>query len=288
MGTPWVSPEPEPEAKGLFSGKNLQVAGASIALPGSGHLVRGKFWVGFVWTLFSLTFYAAIIFFRVAQDAHVFFVMGVAAFLLSCAAVYACCVRGVSDTAGRKLGFLGLTVIFSAIWVIGTCHLTALAAGFRYFTVPSRSMEPTIIRGDSVLVDMRYFRDHKPQNGDIIVAQDQKLFGDQPILKVARVSGVAGDTVEMVNGKLIRNGVPVEENYVMHSGDPPAEYLRNMPARTIPPSQLFLLGDSRDNSFDSRAPEVGNYFESELRGKFVRKVWWPWKSRPQATGDRPR
>jgi signal peptidase I len=93
-----------------------------------------------------------------------------------------------------------------------------------------------------------------------------------------RVEGVPGDVVKIVDGKLIRNGVPIEENYVMHSnGAEGIEWLKNMPPRTIPPSRLFLLGDNRENSFDSRAPEVGNYPESELSGKVLRVVRWPWK-----------
>ena len=277
MSTPWFSTEPKPEPEGLFSIPNLQAAAASIVLPGSGHLMRGRFRVGFVWTLFSLTFYAAIIFFRVAQDLHVFFAMGIAALLLSCAAAYDCCVRGSPDSAGRKFGFLALGVLVSAIWANSFCYGSVLAAGFRYFEIPARSMEPTIRRGDSILADMRYFRDHKPQNGDIVVAEDRRRLGYPPILRVARIGGVGGDTVEMADGKLIRNGVPVEENYVMHSSPPPAEFLRNMPAQTIPPSQLFLLGDSRDNSYDSRAPDVGNYPEYEVVGKVVRRAWWPSK-----------
>jgi signal peptidase I len=278
MSTPWVSVEPEPVSRGLFSGPNLQAAGASIALPGSGHLIRERRAVGVIWSLFSLLFYASFIFFRVAQDARVFFGMGIAALLLSCAAGCDCCLRGSSESLGRMLGFLVLLLLASGIWANGICYMTALAAGFRYFTVPSMSMEPTIPKNDWVLVDVRYFQDQKPRCGDIVV-MDHKFPNNPGLVRVMkRVEGVPGDVVKIVDGKLIRNGVPIEENYVMHSNGPEGiEWLKNMPPRTIPPSRLFLLGDNRENSFDSRAPEVGNYPESELSGKVLRVVRWPWK-----------
>ena len=282
MSPVWVEPTDkiEQEAPRLYPAENLLAATLSIVLPGSGHFVKAggadlqRPWrtIGFAWTIFSLTFYGALILFRVAADARLYLLTAIAALLLSCAAVYDCCLRSANHSPIRKLGFLALAVLASIIWVSSLCYWCSLAAGFRYFLNPSKAMTPTINYGDRFLVDWKYYLDHTPQDGEIVVVFQTA----QRIHRVGRVCGVGGDTVQISNGKLIRNGVRVEENYVAtdRPASPDIEWQTTMPARKIPPGRLFLLGDNRNNSYDSRAPEVGNYSESELRGKVVRLAKW--------------
>ena len=280
MSTPWFSTESELEPKRLFSAPNLQAAAASIALPGSGHLMRGRTMAGIILVLFSLNFYGMLILLRVALELPVYIGAGVAVLLLSCAAAYHCCLHGSPHPAGRKLGLLALIFLGSAIWANAVCNLSALAAGFRYFVVPGKSMEPTFHEGDWILVDSRYYEHQKPQHGDIVVVNHSYVNENQSVYLVKRVSGVAGDTVKISGGKLIRNGFQVEENYTaLDYGPAPEEWLRNMPLRTIPQGELFLLGDNRGLSYDSRAPDVGNYPEYEVVGKVVRRAWGLWKKK---------
>ena len=235
--------------------------------------MRRRYTIGIAWTIFSLAFFGALVLFRVAVDANLYLLTGIATLLLSCAAAYDCCLRGSLQPAIRKLGFFTLAVLASFIWANALCYWCSLAAGFRYMQNISKAMLPTFAPGDWILVDSRYYDHHRPQNGDIVVIDHPFSNSPRPLYLVKRISGVGGDTVEISNGKLIRNGFPVEENYVKTSEGPAFEpWLRNMTPRTIPPAEFFLLGDNRDNSYDSRAPEVGNCHESELRGKVVRKV----------------
>ena len=272
----------EEEAPRLYSAENPLAAVLSIVLPGSGHFVKAggsdtqRSWrtIGVVWTTFSLAFYGSLILFRVAADARLYLLTAIAALLLSCAAVYDCCLRRTPHSAIRKLGFFALAILASIIWVNALCSWCSLAAGFRYMQNASESMQPTIPRNAIVLVDWHYYRDHKPQFGDLVVAYHvYESFGAGNYI-FKRLIGVNGDTVQISSGMLIRNSAPVEENYALRQGVETESWMDNMPARKIPAGELFLLGDNRHLSLDSRAPEIGNFQESELRGKVVRVAKW--------------
>lgn len=274
MPTPWVSVELEPEPKGLFRTRNLQAMVASILLPGAGHLMKGRLPPGIAWTILSLAFYGALILFRVAADARLYLLTANAALLLSSAAVYDCCLRGTPHSAIRKLGFFALAVLASILWVSALCYWCSLAAGFQYMQNASESMQPTIPRGVMVVVDSRYYHDHKPQFGDLVAAYHVYPTSGTGNYIFKRLIGVGGDTVQISSGKLIRNGVTVEENYAIRQGVETEPWMDNMTARKIPAGELFLLGDNRHLSLDSRAPVIGNFPESELRGKVVRLARW--------------
>ena len=117
---------------------------------------------------------------------------------------------------------------------------------------------------------MRYYARHKPARNDII-----SIYREQPqpfggILVVKRVIGVAGDRIEIVDDAIIRNGAHLEEPYARHDASRPAEpWSRNIKPVLIPQSKLFLLGDNRDDSLDSRSPDVGFYDESDVKGKVI-------------------
>src|SRR5215471_14785304 len=139
LSSPWITPEPEPGNRGVFDSENFSAAISSIALPGSGHLIRGRRTAGLIWLFLSVVFYAALLLFRVAAMVNVFLLAGIVAIAMSCAAACDCCLRGSRDLWPRKFGFLLLVVLGSLIWVSGTRYAIRYFSGLRYFQSPSKS-----------------------------------------------------------------------------------------------------------------------------------------------------
>ncbi|MBM3908899.1 MAG: signal peptidase I [Gemmatimonadetes bacterium] len=153
------------------------------------------------------------------------------------------------------------------------------------FKIPSGSMEGTLLVGDFLLVNKLVYGAEVPFTGTRLPAVHPPARGDVIVFRwpqdptkdfVKRVVGLPGDTVGMVDGVLQRNGEAVREGYSSHTEpavDPVAEEFRwqrrylarrlrdaepyrpsrnNWGPLVVPPSHLFVLGDNRDNSLDSR------------------------------------
>jgi signal peptidase I len=156
------------------------------------------------------------------------------------------------------------------------------------FYIPSGSMEPTLMPGDRVLVEK--VLDH-PAHGDIIVFEDphpgdvpdrgivggfvhwlsQGLGFSQPVDEdfIKRVIGLPGDTVELRDGKLYVDGDPVAQPYLSGEQD-----LRDFGPTTVPAASLFVLGDNRLNSNDSRFG-LGFVPQDRVIGKAFVLIWPP-------------
>lgn len=126
--------------------------------------------------------------------------------------------------------------------------------------VPTGSMEGTILVGDHLFLDKLLYGPTIPvlnwrlpmlktiRRGDIIVF----LYPKNPSeTYLKRVAGVSGDRLEIRNGVLYVNSRPVAEPYAVHSGPLTAPYEQMAPI-VVPPGKLFVMGDNRDDSSDSR------------------------------------
>ncbi|MGM0643522.1 MAG: signal peptidase I [Thermodesulfobacteriota bacterium] len=134
------------------------------------------------------------------------------------------------------------------------------------FKIPSGSMEDTLLVGDHLLVNKFIygvkipFTDGKtlipvsePERGDIVVFRyPQNPEKDY----IKRVVGIEGDVVEIVDKKLYVNGEQVNHDYAHYTDDTVYPAWRNprdnMEPMTVPEDSLFVMGDNRDNSHDSR------------------------------------
>jgi signal peptidase I len=147
-----------------------------------------------------------------------------------------------------------LIVCFGALGLLSGCsHIGPLHG----YTIESSSMEPTIFKGDKVIVDDSYYSRRSMADGDLVV------FRHKDVVLIKRVSAVAGETIEGKDGILIRNGHPLDEPYARHSG-PIISELQNFAARTVPAGEIFVTGDNRDHSFDSRLAEFGAVHASDV------------------------
>ncbi|MBH5337230.1 signal peptidase I [Streptomyces pactum] len=145
--------------------------------------------------------------------------------------------------AGGRLS--GIAVAVGCVLFLGGFVWAAVL--YQPYAVPTNSMEPTVERGSRVLAER--IDGDEVRRGDVVVFQD-KAWGDLPMVK--RVVGVGGDTVACCDrdGRLTINGTPVEEPYLrLGRGAPasPTEF-----SATVPDGKLFLLGDHRNDSLDSR------------------------------------
>ena len=156
------------------------------------------------------------------------------------------------------------------LWaLVAAALLIVLMRAFvvRPFSVFSGSMRPTLEEGDSVLVNEIVYRLHPPRRGDVILFRYPR---DKGWGFVKRVVGVPGDTVAARDGRLWVNGLPLAEPYVVPASESDAAVL-NLGARRIPPGQLFVLGDNRGASLDSRF--WGTVDERDVIGKAFLIYW---------------
>jgi signal peptidase I len=146
-------------------------------------------------------------------------------------------------------------ISLSALLFFGGCkHVGPLHA----YTITSKSMEPTIYEGDKILTNESYYSNHAITDGDLVVFHH----GDYVIIK--RVSAIAGESIEGRDGVLVRNGHALVEPYAQHLSDPsPAQ---TFTPTVVPPGEIFVTGDNRDSSLDSRLAEFGVVHTSDVIG----------------------
>ncbi|MFP4457375.1 MAG: signal peptidase I [Clostridia bacterium] len=116
------------------------------------------------------------------------------------------------------------------------------------------SMQPTFRTGDCILV----FRTDKVERNDIAVVEWQ----DKWLIK--RVVGLPSETLEMEDGKTYIDGELIVEDFEYFSGN------RSLPQITIPDDYIFIVGDNRENSHDSRA--FGPVPTSDIFGRLVLRL----------------
>ncbi|HEV8564828.1 MAG TPA: signal peptidase I [Actinomycetota bacterium] len=178
----------------------------------------------------------------------------------------------------------GLVILAFALALITKTFL------FQAFFIPSGSMEPTLTPGDRVLVNKIPYYFHDPRRGDIIVFEDPhpSAHDDRGVIGgfvhwlfqgigvqrpededfIKRVIGLPGDTVEGKNGSVFVNGTKIEESYL-----PEGEKTEEFDPFHVPAGMLFVMGDNRGNSSDSRF-NLGYIPIDNVIGKaFV--VMWP-------------
>ncbi|MBX6378191.1 MAG: signal peptidase I [Clostridia bacterium] len=157
-----------------------------------------------------------------------------------------------------------------AVWEVLQTVIVAflLAVLLRTFVVESfvvrgSSMYPTLVDGERLLVAKFTYRFTEPRRGDIIVFRSP-LNPQEDFIK--RVIGLPGETVSIQGGAVYIDGKPLDEPYIRRHD---AGSLRPV---TVPPGHLFVLGDNRVNSEDSRY--FGAIRQEQVKGKAL-IVWWP-------------
>jgi signal peptidase I len=156
-----------------------------------------------------------------------------------------------------------------------------LAFGIRTFVaearwIPSDSMLPTLEEGDRLVVEKVSYRFGPPRRGDIIVFNPPaKLNFDGAYIK--RVIGLPGDRIRIVDGEILINGIPLQEDYIYAPPNYscPGERCPGVPAQgsdfVVPTGSYFVMGDNRNDSQDSHV--WGFLPEENIIGNTIFRFW---------------
>ncbi len=173
----------------------------------------------------------------------------------------------------------------AALWaLVLTLFLRAFV--IQAFRIPSESMLDTLLVGDFLFVNkfeygpklpfthIRFPGIRKPKTGDVIVFQYPQ---DPSKDYIKRCVATGGQTIEIRDKKVFLDGRALVEPYVVHI-DPTVrsagyDYRDNYPRRTITPGELFMMGDNRDNSNDSRF--WGTVAMDLVKGRAM-FIYWSW------------
>jgi signal peptidase I len=186
--------------------------------------------------------------------------------------------------------------IWEYVKAIGTALILALLIrtfAVQAFKIPSGSMIPTLLVGDHLLVNKIVYGTpvdipftnvtvfhmpglRHPQRGEIIVFK----YPEDPTRDfIKRTVAVEGDTIQMIDKKVYVNGKPVEEPFTQHTDASlrmgQLEPRDNFGPYLVPKNKLFMMGDNRDQSYDSR---FWGYVDiKQVRGKAM-IIYWSWDS----------
>lgn len=156
------------------------------------------------------------------------------------------------------------------------------------FKIPSGSMKPTLQIGDHILVNKFIFGVKVPYIGKKIVSYKNPDHGDIIVFRypedpdkdfIKRVVGIPGDTIKIKNKKVFVNNVPILNDLGVHTDarmlSAQINHRDNFGPVTVPADSYFVMGDNRDNSYDSRF--WGFVGERAIKGKaFI--IYWSWDS----------
>ncbi len=159
--------------------------------------------------------------------------------------------------AGRRKALLAAIALLAAaaalIWLLF----------FERARVYGHSMEPALKDGETVVVDKLTYCFGKPERFDVIVFRSP-LEEERYYMK--RVVGLPGETVQIVDGRVLIDGVCLEE---VPERERITDARRAAKPVRLGASEYFVLGDNRNDSSDSRDSDIGNVTEEQIVGKVI-------------------
>ena len=155
-------------------------------------------------------------------------------------------------------------------WIVSIAIAVVLAFFIRYFIVElylvdGPSMRPTLQSAERLVVNKFIYRFRPPERGEILVFRYPR---DPSRDFIKRVIAVPGDTIEIRDGRVYVNAALLNEPYIL------SKTRGNYPLATVPDGHIFVIGDNRNNSEDSRFADVGFVPFDLIKGKAM-LVFWP-------------
>lgn len=253
----------------------LAVFLSRFIFPGVGHIYIGKIWLGILLIIIFIIallipFLNLLVFGFVIYDAYR--------------------ISPVHRQISKKflLSIFAAIIITAAFNIYNPLFMKKFIAESRY--ISSGSMLPTLQIHDRLIIDKWSYHFQEPQRRDIVIFLPtealEELYSEAFI---SRIIGLPGETIELKNGKVYVNNKPLEENYLTSNLNPTETVPENFkyqqtridvcpPDRrflsqpiTIPENSYIVMGDNRNNSFDSRC--WGYVPRSHITGKVLKRFW---------------
>ena len=175
--------------------------------------------------------------------------------------------RPILEPGAQRLAAVGEALVawFKTLVSAAVYATLIVTFGFQVARVEGQSMAPTLEDQDRLIVNKLAYRLHDPQIGDIVMLY-YPIDPDKSFVK--RIIGEPGDQIRIVDGRVYRNEVPINDSYV------PEDFRSHddWGPEVIPEGYYFVMGDHRNNSSDSRhwrfVPKKYIIGKVQLR-------WWP-------------
>ncbi|KPC77514.1 signal peptidase I [Laceyella sacchari] len=162
----------------------------------------------------------------------------------------------MSETKSSSNSWMTVLEWIAAILVAVVIAVVIRTFLFAPYEVHGASMEPTLDGEELLIVNKWIYRVSTPEYGDIVVFHTAE---ERDFIK--RVIGLPGDRIEIKDGKVYRNGIALNEPYI----NGPMNEGTNYKPTTVPANSLYVMGDNRNNSKDSRM--IGPVSLKEIVGR---------------------
>jgi signal peptidase I len=177
--------------------------------------------------------------------------------------------RQTSTAKRRARGLLDWIVVIGVALLVAFLVRTFVLA---HFVVDGHSMDTTLHDGDRVFVNKLSYRLHDPNRGDVVVLHEINGSENRDLIK--RVIGLEGESIEVRNCVVLIDGVELVEPYLDPEVVTPGNCGGDYGPAAVPEDHVFVMGDNRAGSQDSRSEAVGPIDEDDIVGRaFV--VFWP-------------
>src|SRR6202050_154747 len=243
------------------TGKRILAALLSAVIPGSGQVLKRETTKAVVY----LALFAVELFLywptRVPETYIGLITVKIGAICLALVASLDAWLTG----AATKPRYLIVIPVLAAV-ILGDAPTGAicLAEGFRVYKVPGSGMEPSVMKGDRIMADTKYYGTKAVKRGEIVVVL---LPNNNYVVK--RVLAVEGDLIAGLGGYVYLNGQLLQEPYARPTEFGAVSQRSTFGPIRVLPGKLFLAGDNRDMSFDSRDPSFGQISVQRLVGKIL-------------------